>query len=78
MRLLLDCFPQKYTKNETVKAIFSMLKRVPDRKGRGSWKKGLEIVSADFNTDKIKNDNGLIGLEEEEDTSSNSFDEMSG
>ena len=35
--------------------------------------KGLEI---DFSADEIENGNGLIGLEEEEDISSGSFDEM--
>ena len=35
--------------------------------------KGLEV---DFSADEIENGNGLIGLEEEEDTSSDSFDEM--
>ena len=35
--------------------------------------KGLEV---DFSADEIENDNGLIGLEKEEDLSSESFDEM--
>ena len=37
--------------------------------------KGLEV---DFSADEIENDNGLIGLEKEEDLSSDSFDEMKG
>ena len=35
--------------------------------------KGLEI---DFSADEIGNGNGLIGLEEEEEISSDSFDDM--
>ena len=35
--------------------------------------KGLEI---DFSADETENGNGLIGLEKEEDISSDSFDEM--
>ena len=35
--------------------------------------KGLEV---DFSVDEIENGNGLIGLEKEEDLSSDSFDEM--
>ena len=49
-----------------------MLKRAPDRKG-GGRKKRLEV---DFSADEIENGNRLIGLEEEEDTSSDSFDEI--
>ena len=78
LHLLLDCFPQKYTENETVKAIVSTLKQAPDRKERGVPKKGLEVVSADFNAHKIEKDNWLNGLEEEEDTSGDSIKEMLG
>ena len=35
--------------------------------------KGLEV---DFSADETENGNGLISLEEEEDISSDSFDEM--
>ena len=35
--------------------------------------KGLEV---NFSADEIENDNRLIGLEKEEDLSSDSFDEM--
>ena len=52
------------------------LKRVPDRKGGGGQKKGLGLASAEFRADEVENDNGLIGLEEEEDASSDSFNEM--
>lgn len=52
------------------------LKRVPDRKGEGGQKKGPEVASAEFRADEVENDNGLIGLEEEEYASSDSFNEM--
>ena len=62
-----------YTKNEAAAAIANTLKRAPDRKGGGGRKKRLEV---DFSADEIENGNRLIGLEEEEDTSSDSFDEI--
>ena len=70
--LFLDWFPEKYRENEAVTAIANTLKWAPGRKGEGGWKKGLE---ADFSAVEIENDNGLIGSEKEEDTSSGSFDE---
>ena len=73
LHLFLDCFPEKYTENEAATVIANTLKRTPDRRGGGGRKKGLE---ADSSADEIENDNGLIGSEEEEDTSSDSFDEM--
>ena len=73
LHLFLDCFPEKYTENEASTKIANTLKRAPDRKGEGGWKKGLEV---DFSADEIENGNGLIGSEEEEDTSSDSFDEI--
>ena len=66
-------FPEKYTENEAATTIAITLKRPPDRKRRSGSKKGLEV---DFSTDEIENGNVLIGLEIEEDTSSDSFDEM--
>ena len=66
-------FPEKYTKNEEATTIAIMLKRAPDRKRRSGSKKGLEV---DFSTDGIENGKVLIGSEIEEDTSSDSFDEM--
>ena len=39
-------------------------------------KKRLEVASAEFRADEVENENGLIGLEEEEDASSDSFNEM--
>ena len=51
----------------------AFVKRAPDRKGGGGRKKRLEV---DFSADEIENGNRLIGLEEEEDTSSDSFDEI--
>ena len=74
--LLLDCFPKKYTEKAAATAIPNTLKRAPDRKGGGGRKKGLEVASADFSADEIENEIGLIGSEEEEDTRSDSFDEM--
>ena len=73
MHLLLNWFPEKYRENEAATAIANRLKWAPDRKGEGGRKKGLE---ADFSPVEIENGNGLIGLEEEEDRSSDSFDEM--
>ena len=73
LHLFLDCFPEKYTENKAATTIANTLKRALDRKGEGGWKKGLEI---DFSADEIENGNGLIGSEEEEDTSSDSFDEI--
>ena len=69
--LFLDCFPETYTENEAATAIANTLKRAPDRKGGGGPKKGLDV---DFSADEIENGNRLIGLEEEEDTKSDSFD----
>ena len=60
-------------KNEEATTIAIMLKRAPDRKRRSGSKKGLEV---DFSTDEIENGKVLIGSEIEEDTSSDSFDEM--
>ena len=71
LHLFLDSFPETYTENEAATAIANTLKRAPDR--RGVRMKGLEIA---ISADEIENGNGLIGLEEEEDTSSDSFDEM--
>ena len=76
LHLFLDCFPEKYKQNEAATVIANTLKRAPDKKGGGGRKKGLEVASADFSADEIENDNELIGSEEEEDTSSGSFDEM--
>ena len=76
MPLFLDCFPKKYTEKEVAIAIANTLKRALDRKGGGGRKKGLKVASADFSADEIENENGLIGSEEEEDTRSDSFDEM--
>ena len=74
--LVLDCFPQKYTESETVTTVVNALKRTPDRKGRSGRNKDLEVVSVDFNADKIEKGNGLIGLEEKKDTSGDSIEEM--
>ena len=71
--LFLDSFPETYTENEAATAIANTLRRAADRKGGGSPMKGLQV---DFSADEIENGNGLIGLEEEEDTISDSFDEM--
>ena len=73
LHLFLDSFPETYTENEAATAIANTLRRAPDRKGGGGPMKGLQV---DFSADEIENGNGLIGLEEEEDTSSDSFDEM--
>ena len=73
LHLFLHYFPEKYTENEAATEIGNTLEPAPDRKRGSGWKKGLEV---DFGTDEIENDNELIGLEEEEDTSSDSFDEM--
>ena len=73
LHLFLDCFPETYTVNEAATAIANRLKRASDRKGGGGRKKGLQVG---FSADEIENGNGLIGLEEEEDTSSDSFNEM--
>ena len=73
LHLFLDCFPEKYTENEAATSIANTLKRATDRKGEAGRKKGLEI---DFSADEIENGIRLIGSEEEEDTSSDSFDEM--
>ena len=72
LHLFLDSFPETYTENEAATAIANTLKRAPDRRGGGRMK-GLEI---DFSADEMENGNELIGLEEEEDISSDSFDEM--
>ena len=47
-------------------------KTSPWQRGGGQMK-GLEV---DFSADEIENGNGLIGLEKEEDLSSDSFDEI--
>ena len=73
LHLFLDDFLKRTQKNEAAAAIANTLKRAPDRKGGGGQKKGLEV---DFSADEIENGNRLIGLEEEEDTSSDSFDEI--
>lgn len=39
-------------------------------------KNGLEVASAEFIADDMRINNGMIGSEEEEDKSSNSFDEI--
>ena len=67
------CFPETYTKNEAPAAIANMLKQAPSRKGGGGRKKRLEV---DFSADEIENGNRFIGLEEEEDTNCDSFDEI--
>ena len=72
MAFVFRCFPETYTKNEAAALIANTLKRAPNRKG-GGRKKRLEV---DFSADEIENGNRLIGLEEEEDTSSDSFDEI--
>ena len=74
--LFLDCFPKKYTEKEATTAIANRLKRAPDRKGGGRRKKWLEVAATDFSADEIENEIGLISSEEEEDTRSDSFDEM--
>ena len=71
LHLFLDYFPEKYSENEAASETANTLKPAPDRKGGGGRKKRLEL---NFSADEI--DNELIGLEEEEDTSSDSFDEM--
>ena len=76
LHLSLDCFPEKYTEKEAAAAIANTLEQAPDRKGEGGRKKELEVASADFSADKNDHENGLIGTEEEEDTNSNSFDEI--
>ena len=76
LHLFLDCFPEKYTEDKAATGIANTLKRARDRKGGGGRKKGLEVASADFSADQIEHDNGLIGSEEEEDTSIDSFDQM--
>ena len=76
LHLSLDCFPEKYTEKEAAAAIVNTLKRAPDRKGGGGRKKELEVASADFRANENDHENGLVGTEEEEDTSSNSFDEI--
>ena len=76
LALFLDCFPKKNTEEEAATGIANTLKRAPDRKGGGDQKKGLEVASADFSADEIENEIGLISSEEEEDTRSDSFDEM--
>ena len=72
LHLFLDSFPETYTENEAATAIANTLKLALDRGGGGGMK-GLEI---DFSSDEVENGNGLIGLEEEEHISSDSFDEM--
>ena len=76
LRLVLDCFPKMYTKKEAATEIANRLKQAPDRKGGSGRKKEVEVASANFSADEIENENGLISSEEEEDTRSNSFDEM--
>ena len=73
LHLLLDCFPETYTQNEAATAIANTPKRAPGRKWGGSRNKGLE---ADVSADEIENGNGMIGSEEEDDASSDSFDEV--
>ena len=73
MHLILDSFAETHTENEAATAIANMLKRGPDRKGIGGRMKGLEVG---FSADEIENGNGMIGLEEEEGTSSDSFNEI--
>ena len=70
----LSCFPEKYTENDAVTAIANTLKGTSDKTGESGQKKRLEVAFADFIADKLQND---IGSEEEEDTSSDSFDKMS-
>ena len=76
LHLFLVYFPEKCMKNEATTAIANTLKKTPDRKGGGRQKKGLKVASADFSKAEIENDKGLIVLEEEEDVSSDNFDEM--
>ena len=73
LHLFLDCFPETYTENEAATAIANTLKQAPGRKVGGGRKKGLEL---DLSVDEIENGQKLIGWEEKEDTSSDSFDEM--
>ena len=68
LHLFLDSFPKTCTENEAATAIANTLKRALDRGGGGQMK-GLEV---DFSVDEIENGNGLIGLEKEEDLSSDS------
>ena len=75
LHLSLDCFPEKSTEKEAATAIANTLKRAPERKGGGGRKKELELASVNFSADESDHENGLIGTEEEED-SSDSFDEM--
>ena len=77
LNFFLGCFPEKYTEIDTITAIANTLKRAPDKTGESGQKKGSEVASADFSADKLQNDNELICSEEEEDTSSDIFDEMS-
>ena len=76
LHVSLDCFPEKCTEKKAAIAIANTLKRAPDRKGEVGRKEELKLASADFSADENGNENGLIGTEEEEDTSSDSFDEM--
>ena len=71
--LFFSCFPETKTKNEAAVPIANTLKRAPNRKGGGGQKKWLEV---EFSADEFENGIRLIGLEEEEDTSSDSFDEI--
>ena len=73
LHLFLDSFPETYTENEAATAIANTLKQAPGRKVGGGRKKGLEL---DLSVDEIENGQKLIGWEEKEDTSSDSFDEM--
>ena len=73
LHLFLDAFLKRTQRNEAAAAIVNTLKRAPDRKRGGGRKKWLEV---DFSAGEIENGNRLIGLEEEENTSSDSFDEI--
>ena len=71
--LFFSCFSETNTKNEAAVPIANTLKRAPNRKGAGGRKKRKEVG---FSADEIENGNRLIRLKKEEDTSSDSFDEM--
>ena len=71
--LFFYCFPETNTKNEAAVPIANTLKRAPNRKGAGGRKKRKEVG---FSADEIENGNRLTLLKKEEDTSSDSFDEM--
>ena len=71
--MFFSCFPETKTKNEAAVPIANTLKRAPNRKGGGGQKKRKEVG---FSADEIENGNRLTLLKKEEDTSSDSFDEM--